>query len=273
VEGLVWTKVWVGAFLGSYFVLAALSVLSPGDWRDNPTPLSSEEDKTMDTWSVLFAYGALIAHVYTCCWALFNIVYTDGISLFFDILNSQSDAGFVRLAGSLLWGSVYVFFYVLMGFVTFGGGLLLLYYITVILLLDSDGVRRVVNRLKPLLSPAWWEFAQYTLVLPIVFLVTWLFLAAFETEAVTSFCEIAVVITVQGGVLLLIFIGSLILLVKAMSFVFGLVAFIRHVKPKLNSHTFQILFGFSNFLLSFLYYQLVYDTEGTVKPSWTDNLG
>jgi hypothetical protein len=45
------------------------------------------------------------------------------------------------------------------------------------------------------------------------------------------------------------------------------------LKSVINRHGELVVFACCNFVLAVLYYRIRYDSQGTFKPSWTDNLG
>jgi len=92
-----------------------------------------------------------------------------------------------------------------------------------------------------------------------------------KASEVTLPGNFAAVIRGSGNVLIYV------LILGAIAGIFWLLESSVHGLKRINSvlkkQGLLLIFAFSNFLLSLLYYCIRYDSQGTFKPSWTDRLG
>jgi len=247
VQGIFWTKVWAGVYLASYLLVAASMYLPPRDWRNkrplgySPGETRPKVDKSLDILSNFLFILALVIHYAICCWAVYQLFLL--LKIFVTKLPSES-FGY----------NVLVYFPVIIGPGIFMGVLNFR--------LDQSVVRGFRKLLDSLLLKAY--------VLKI--LISIMLLISFQFVFLPAFPSIIGVLIFGGGILLLCFI-ILILMIQVLSLLFEKFSFLRQYKPELNMHSLLIIFASSNFLVLFLYYHSVYNSSGTVKPTWVGNLG
>jgi len=196
-------------------------------------------DKSLDILSNFLFILALIIHYTICCWAVYKL---------FLLLES-----FVTKLPPMSFGyNISVFFPPIIGSIM---GVLVLGF-------DQSHIRGFRNLLVSLLL-----IAQVFIVLNSIVVLISLKFVLFLT-----FPSIIRVLIFGGGILLHCFV-ILILMIRVLSLLFEKFSFLRQYKPELNTHSLLIIFASSNFLVLFLYYHSVYNSGGTVKPTWVESLG
>jgi hypothetical protein len=248
-QGMFWMQLWVGIYLCSYFVLAAVQFLAPADYRNRPTAKEPFEyaNRVVDFFLCLLA---LIVHACACSWAIFQVAHLNDHRLS-RLFEDYSDAGVMGLH------TVYVCFATVVYLVEF--------LVPAILVITS------LSRISGVsILPKYIKLFSWILVLPVVL---YIHIKVDVFSNTPPLWATVARIAAQGGGAAAVCLGILILFLKGLSSASDMFGPMIWLKPQPGVPSFIVVFPFFNLLMAFLYYRFVYDPAGTVKSSWTENLG
>lgn len=277
-QGLPWTKVWAGIYLCSYVVLAIVRALASKDWRDRPPRVAPLGENTLFTEKLLgiirivLLVVASLVHASVSCWALsmdYEYGWIDEGSSdlqIFGIIQMQSfilmNTSFLGLLFLLPWVLYFHFIGINLTWISITEQITQRFIIGFLLRVGETNVITVKILFFYFLKVLLYVFIHSAVMFCILY---FLFVPAPLTTIST--------IIFKGGSNLTLFFGLLFLLFTIMSAISKRVGFLSFLKFDDGDYKALLAFPFLNFLVALLYYRYLYDPTGTVKPSWTENLG
>jgi hypothetical protein len=281
-QGLPWTTAWAGFYLFSYVMLAMVGFLARKDWRDSPPEMIIETPTGRPTWwklenlSKALLYGSLGVHFICCCWVLDRVIgfVPDG---------EPASRGMTAAAfGPYVVYMILIF--LTMAAVVFAPWMLYQGFLWLTSTEIISGtfrpltarfvlLRECLNLAEAIMLIS--SFISFAISFTVSYFFYILYVPLFpqgeKVSEVTLFGNFAAVIRGSGNILMYI------LILGAIVGIFWLLERLVPGLKKLNSVLKKqgplLIFAFSNFLLSLLYYCIRYNSQGTFKPSWTNRLG
>ncbi len=263
-KGVFWTKAWAAVYLSSYVVIAVVGFLAPKDWRDSP-PESRPSRRSylnLEELSKVLLWAALGGHFVCCSWILDRIIVGESTQLRSPIwyalgpliVQTIMSAWFTMMLAALITSVPFLLLVWLAGIVSqiYGG----------ITGNFSRPVRIVLITLFILVIIGWGSLFTY---IHLKFIDLLPKLSILEASIFSAFA--------RGSINLLLYIGLFWLIKGFLARLAMWIALLRRFNRLANSHGYLVVFACWNFVQALLYYRLRYDSTGTIKPSWTDNLG
>ena len=269
-KGVFWTKAWAVVYLSSYVVIAGVGFLAPKDWRDRPPAElgpSRRSYLTFEALSQVLLWAALGVHFVFCSWILDRIIVGESTPLRIPFLYAFVPI-FVQVITSVWLATI------LAGLISSAPSFFLSWLMT---LFDID-----IDVYQ------WGESTWNTRPVVMVGLMSLIFLGGIGwfcsfTYLVTRFSVIFWEIDVfnasvflalaRGSINLLLYTGLFWLTKGFLALLTVWIPLLRRFNRLANSHGYLVVFACWNFVQALLYYRLRYDSKGTIKPPWTDNLG
>lgn len=266
-QGMLWTKVWAGLYLSSYVIIALVGFLAPRDWRDSrPNIVSSRHHYlSFAALSKVLLWPALGVHFVCCSWILDRIIVGD--------LSPLQIPFFYEFVPMLVTMAVSAWLAALLAGLISSAPFFLLGWLVTLVNIDVD----------------WWgEFTWSCshpvriVLMSLIFLggIGWLCSFGYLTQTLVgifltiSILEESVFFTfVRGSTNLLLYIGMSWLIGAFLVPLGQWVPLLKKFNKRAKSHGHLVVFACWNFVQALLYYRLRYDSKGTIKPPWTDNLG
>jgi hypothetical protein len=268
-EGLLWTKVWAGLYLSSYVVIALVGFLAPKDWRDSRPDISSNRRSysSFTALSEVLLWPALGAHFVCCSWILDRIIVGNlaplQIPFFYAfvplLVTVSASAWLAALLAGLISSSPFF----------------LLGWLAALVDIDiyqwgegeftwncSRPVEIVLASLMFLGGVGW--ICSFTYLVRTLFSI-FLKSSVFDDSVFFTFA--------RGSINLLLCIGLFWLTKGSLTILAVWIPSMKRLDRWANSHGYLVVFACWNFVQALLYYRLRYDSKGTIKPPWTDNLG
>ncbi len=243
-------------------VIAGVGFLAPKDWRDRPPELGPSRRSYLifEALSEVLLWAALGAHFVFCSWILDRIIVGESTPFQIPFLYA-----FVPLSVQLIT-SVWLAA-ILAGLISSAPGFFLSWLMT---LFDID--------IDAELGESGWN-TRPVVVFGLMFLsfigsFAYLFTRFSEYFFKYWIVEASVFFTfARGSINLLLYTGLFWLTKGFLALLAVWIPLLRRFNRLANSHGYLVVFACWNFVQALLYYRLRYDSKGTIKPPWTDNLG
>jgi len=251
-QGVFWAKAAAAIYVSSYIVLAGVSLASR-DLRNKYVPTHRKHNPFAQIVTV-FGIIAVGIHGLVCCWAMFQVIHMEAVlstgpsdihgltAVLYYVMTVLLHAVFLCLIMILLLVSIMM---------VLSGGILLPFAS-----LETDTTVRQIRFVGIFLQMAFGGCFLY---------VTYGWVVDPEHLVLYRFSNVLA----QGGGLLAIGIGCLVLCMKVVAWICGRVSFLQGWKLRTDLVTFAL----ANLVVACLYCSFAYDPEGTIKPAWTEKLG